>query len=227
MIFLLSLTFCFYLYMIQMWNKCTTFERGTRIALFGMTVNGKKPLRDKRGILCHMNKKQEINAFVKECITTALLQMLETKSLDEISVTDLIKRAGVARNSFYRNFDSKKDVLEKYLLKLIEEWGKEFEALGDESRFAEMLLKHYYNYKEIYLLLYRRGLSDMIYETLRTACKLDEAQNNMERYAKSMIAGMLFGWVDEWMRQGMPETPEEIVLLTAQMKEDEDRDNEL
>ena len=32
-----------------------------------------------------------------------------------------------------------------------------------------------------------------------------------------MLAGMLFGWVDEWMRQGMPETPEEIVLLTAQI----------
>ena len=59
-----------------------------------------------------------------------------------------------------------------------------------------------------------------------SACKLDEAQNNMERYAKSMVAGMLFGWVDEWMRQGMPETPEEIVLLTAQMKEKEDVDNE-
>ena len=57
----------------------------------------------------------------------------------------------------------------------------------------------------------------MIYETLRTACKLDESQSNMERYGKSMLAGMLFGWVDEWMRQGMPETPEEIVLLTAQM----------
>lgn len=165
----------------------------------------------------HMNKKQEANAFVKECITTALLQMMETQNLEEISIIDLIKKAGVARNSFYRNFDSKKDVLAKHLLTLIQEWAEEFEALGDETRFSETLLKHYYKYKGFYLLLYRRGLSDMIYETLRTACKLDESQSNMERYGKSMLAGMLFGWVDEWMRQGMPETPEEIVLLTAQI----------
>ena len=169
----------------------------------------------------HMNKKQEANAFVKECITTALLQMMETQSIEEISIIDLIKKAGVARNSFYRNFDSKKDVLAKHLLTLIQEWTKEFETLGDETRFSETLLKHYYKYKDFYLLLYRRGLSDMIYETLRTACKLDESQNNMERYAKSMLAGMLFGWVDEWMRQGMPETPEEIVLLTTQIAEKE------
>lgn len=39
--------------------------------------------------------------------------------------------------------------------------------------------------------------------------------------AKSMIAGMIWGWVDEWMRQGMPETPEEIVLLTAQLNKEQ------
>ncbi len=56
----------------------------------------------------------------------------------------------------------------------------------------------------------------MIYESLRQGTKLDDSQNNMERYLKSMTAGMLFGWVDEWMCQGMPETPDEIILLSAQ-----------
>ena len=59
----------------------------------------------------------------------------------------------------------------------------------------------------------------MIYETIRSACKLDEAQNNIERYFKSMIAGMIWGWIDEWMRQGMPEDPDEIALLSAQMNQ--------
>lgn len=166
----------------------------------------------------HMNKKQEANAFVKECITTALIQMMETQSIDDISIIDLIKRAGVSRNSFYRNFESKRDVLEKHLVILIQEWGKEFEDRGDMNSFSETLLKHYYKYKDFYLLLYRQGLSTMIYENLRAACKLDEAQSNLERYGKSMFAGMLFGWLDEWMRQGMPESPDELILLTAQIK---------
>lgn len=53
----------------------------------------------------------------------------------------------------------------------------------------------------------------MIYENLRVACRLQEAQSTPERYRKSMFAGMLFGWLDEWMRQGMPESPEELALL--------------
>ncbi len=68
---------------------------------------------------------------------------------------------------------------------------------------------------------YNQGLSNMILEALRVSVKLEEANNNLERYAKSMIAGMIWGWVDEWMRQGMPETPEEIVLLTAQLNKEQ------
>lgn len=56
----------------------------------------------------------------------------------------------------------------------------------------------------------------MIYETIRWAAKMDETQNNMERYVKSMTTGAIFGWIDEGMRQGMPETPDEIILLFVQ-----------
>ena len=164
-----------------------------------------------------MNKKQEANAFVKECITTALLQMMENTPFEDIAITDLVKKAGVGRVSFYRNFESKKDVLAKYLVILLEEWGKEFESLGDPSKFSDSLVRHYYKHKDVYLMLYKQGLSDMIYETIRGAMKLHEAQHNLERYAKSMIAGMIWGWVDEWMRQGMPESPDEIALLSNQI----------
>ena len=163
-----------------------------------------------------MNKKQEANAFVKECITTALLQMMENTPFEDIAITDLVKKAGVGRVSFYRNFKSKKDILAKHLVILLEEWGKEFESLGDPSKFSDSLVRHYYKHKDIYLMLYKQGLSDMIYETIRGAMKLHEAQHNLERYAKSMIAGMIWGWADEWMRQGMPESPDEIAMLTSQ-----------
>lgn len=184
-----------------------------------LTVNPSGQLRDKGAKLYHMNKKQEANAFVKECITTALIQKMKTTHIDEITITDLISKAGVSRNSFYRNFDSKRDILEKHLLILIQEWGKEFEDRGDIHAFSETLLKHYYKHRDFYLLLYQQGLSSMIYENLRTATKLKEASSNPERYGKSMFAGMLFGWLDEWMRQGMPESPEELILLTAQLNQ--------
>lgn len=166
-----------------------------------------------------MNKKQELNMIIKESITTALLQMMQTTKIDDVSIVDLIKKAGVARNSFYRNFTDKKDIIRQRLVTLIEEWGKDYKSRNDPSFFSESLIRHYYKYKDFYLLLYKRGLSDMIYETIRYASKLDESKNNIERYTKSMIAGMIFGWLDEWMRQGMPESPEEIILISQQLQQ--------
>ena len=90
-----------------------------------------------------MNKKQETNLFVKECITEALLLLMKGNSLSEISITEIVERAGVARVSFYRNFSSKEDVIKKHLGILICEWGKEFEEKGDPGYFAESLLKHF------------------------------------------------------------------------------------
>lgn len=103
--------------------------------------------------------------------------------------------------------ESKEDVIKKQLLQLIQEWEKDYEGKNDPTYFSESLLRHYYKHKDFYLLLYNQGLSNMILEALRVSVKLEEANNNLERYAKSMIAGMIWGWVDEWMRQGMPETP--------------------
>ena len=156
------------------------------------------------------------NLYVVEHITNALISLMEKHSIHVLSISQICDEAQVGRASFYRNFQSKEDVLKKYLQKLIQEWGSEFEQTKDPAMFSKTLLDHFYHYKDFYLLLYSQGLSQMIYENIRWATRMDEAETNMERYARSMIAGMIFGWTDEWLRQGMPESPDELILLTKQ-----------
>lgn len=50
-----------------------------------------------------MNKRQEANLRVKAHITAALLKLLNEKSISDITVSEIIAQAGVARASFYRN----------------------------------------------------------------------------------------------------------------------------
>ncbi len=165
-----------------------------------------------------MNKKQELNAFIKECITKALIELMENKPLEDITITELVKKAGVGRVSFYRNFESKEDVLRKQLDGLLEEWGEDYNSRNDPAYFSESLLNHYYRNKDFFLLLYRHGLSNLMYESIRQVMKIDESESNIQRYAKSTIAGLIFGAVDEWMRLGMKETPQEIIFLTSQLQ---------
>lgn len=49
---------------------------------------------------------------VKQLIETAFLQLLEEKPYPDISVTDIITKAGVARVSYYRNYSSISDVMD-------------------------------------------------------------------------------------------------------------------
>ena len=150
-----------------------------------------------------MNKKQEANAFVKECITTALIKMMQEHSFGSISITNLVEFAGVARVSFYRNFTSKEDVIKQHLDFLIQKWGAEYEKTGSPDTFSESLANHYYKYRDFYLLLYRHNLSAMIYENIREALHIDSVDEQNERFRRAVWAGAIFGWLDEWARQGM------------------------
>lgn len=68
------------------------------------------------------------NAYVIEHINEALLGLLKEKSLNEISISEICETAGVGRMSFYRNYESKEDVIKKQLLQLIQEWEKDYEG---------------------------------------------------------------------------------------------------
>lgn len=54
-----------------------------------------------------MDKRKEANIRVKSSIVDALFMLMKRKPISEITVTEIIKKAGVARVSFYRNYTSK------------------------------------------------------------------------------------------------------------------------
>lgn len=162
-----------------------------------------------------MGHTTEQTTFVKDCITDALFRLMQKKPFAAITITELTCLAGVGRVSFYRNFADKQDILAQKLDRLLQEWGRDFEAHGDPTYFAESIFRHFYRHRETYLLIYRQGLSSLIYDSIRRACRLEDPANRMECYLRSAFAGMTFGMVDEWMRSGMQESPEELLRLSA------------
>ena len=58
-----------------------------------------------------MAKRLEANLAVKRRLSDALFELLEEKGMGSVGISELVERAGVARASFYRNFDSLDEVL--------------------------------------------------------------------------------------------------------------------
>ncbi len=167
-----------------------------------------------------INVSNEKDTYVSKKITDTLLELLKKYTLKEISITLLCDEACVGRASFYRNFDSKEDILIKYDAKLIKKWGKEYE--NDKNSTPESLIPslliHYKKYKDFYLMMYKNGLSNIVLKTILKACELDKKKTNIEAYVTSFIGYGIFGIINEWIKRGMQESTEEILSLIPQSK---------
>lgn len=78
-----------------------------------------------------MDKRKTENLRVKKNITVVLLNLLEEKSISEISVSEIIRRAGVARASFYRNYSTKENVIITLIADILEQYRETLSDCGE------------------------------------------------------------------------------------------------
>ncbi len=72
-----------------------------------------------------MANKRNAPTLARECIYTALLQLMEDKSYDQITIQEIVDRAGVSRMAYYRNYRTKDEILEKHLDDVLAKYLKE------------------------------------------------------------------------------------------------------
>lgn len=149
----------------------------------------------------------------KEYITEALLQLMKKKEYENITITDIAKRAGVTRITFYRNFNNKDDVIKQYLKNVFSEY-----KWNDQSDITYQIFDFFFQNKKTIDLLYKSNLQFFIIDNILVNCKYQKDDPNIIAYSKVMIAYLVFGLCDEWYKRGMVENPEEIISLVNQHK---------
>ena len=157
------------------------------------------------------------NAYVIEHITDALLKLLKEKPIQEISISEIVDTAGVGRTSFYRNYETKEDVVKKYIADLIEKWDQEYKASGKSSN-AELygsLFQHLKNYSEFYLLLRERNLMHLFLEVFLERNGPKSEYENMWAYTTVFVTYGTYGWIEEWINRGMQESAETMAKLLS------------
>lgn len=155
------------------------------------------------------NSNEGRNLYVVEHITSALLSLMEEKAFGTISVSEICEKAGVGRASFYRNFESKEDVIAKYLKALLDEWWKN-EASKPGFSLVESIFEHYYKYRDLCIMLYKQGLAHISLKSIKEACGPKPEQPNVVAYTTAYLSYGLYGWIEEWFKRGMQETPKEM-----------------
>ena len=157
------------------------------------------------------------NAYVIEHITESLLKLLKEKPMQEISISEIVDTAGVGRTSFYRNYETKEDVVKKHIVNLLEKWNQDYKASGKDSN-AELygsLFQHLKDKADFYLLLKERNLMHLFLEVFIEKSGPKPEDINMWAYTKSFIAYGTYGWIEEWIARGMQESAETMAELLS------------
>lgn len=155
------------------------------------------------------------NIYVIEHITESLLTLLENKAIENISISELCDNAGIGRASFYRNFDSKEDILRAHINKLFDGWRSDWEKNNSIplSSVIGMLFGHFEQHREFYHLLNERHLIYLLKDVILDIMELKPDLPKADAYAKAFVAYTLYGWVEIWFQRGMQESAEEMRQL--------------
>lgn len=152
-----------------------------------------------------MDKRREENIRVKKCITNTLFRLMQTKSLSDITITELVQGAGVARASFYRNYESKEDVLVTLIQDVLELFRQEMHE-GPQGLYSyeNILLsfQFFYKYRSYILDLYRSGFALAILEELNRFHESIAGTmrfSSTEKYTLYMYIGALFNTAITWL----------------------------
>ena len=171
-----------------------------------------------------MSKASIDNQRVKKQITEGLFSLLRKKTFSEITVTDIVNEANVARASYYRNFQNKEEIIESYMDSLRDDLMKDISYDDDDKIFNvenakigfEKALTYCLIRKADLLTLYNNGFGSLIQKIFNRY--IIEFAGNMpfnsiERYKLYFISGAVSNVLIEWLNTGVKEPPRDIAAI--------------
>lgn len=150
--------------------------------------------------------------YVDEYITNALFNLMKHKKYDDISITEITQKAGVGRMSFYRNFNSKEEIIQKW----IEDTTNAFLENSDinykkdnTKEYFSKLFTHLEKYKEYATLIYKANLTHLLKNEFENRIlKIYEKEYGC--YKSYFLAGGIFNVYYYWLMNGCKESPDII-----------------
>ena len=158
-----------------------------------------------------MNNK-ESNQLTRECLQLALIHLMADKPYEKITVSEIVRRAGVSRTAFYRNYTDKEDILNELGRKLIESISEltERPELHEAPKqwFADVFRIVREN-KDIIVLLDQAGIQQRDLFSGKSIAELLYPTKDTERkYMQLAAEAAFFQILISWFRDGMHEDEE-------------------
>lgn len=156
--------------------------------------------------------KMKREALVGVYITEAFLALLKKKDYKDISITEICQKAGVTRMSFYRNFESKEDILLQKVRYVTDTFLKESAISYKKDTVSSYFIKlftHMEQQKELCTILHKAGLIHIVKDEFDRVF-LSVYRQEYDDYKSFFLAGGIYNVFLFWFLSGCRETPEAL-----------------
>ena len=170
-----------------------------------------------------MKPKNETNRLVKECISTALLELMKSKDFTGITITDITQKAGVSRMAYYRNYSSKEDILDQYMDEIGTAIHKKIAKGVTRDRLQEYyqsLFEQLGVHHDLAISTHRAHLAELILRHINKNMALTfppDASDAKGRYRHFYLAGAFYNVLMQWIKSGMQESAAEMARICCEM----------
>ena len=171
----------------------------------------------------------------QKLLRDALVELIEERGFDALTIGELTSRALVSRAAFYRNYQDKYDLVEQIFA---EARSALFSAVGDLGRdhppeIWVTFFEHIAEYERLYRALLGKQGSPWFVRKMRAALanlvnergRLPHGSNAADRpvhsfadgFVPNLVSTLFVEAITWWLEQGRPYTPREIATRTARL----------
>lgn len=164
-------------------------------------------------------RKNTTTPMLKSCIMESLLLLLRDKSMEDISVKEIVAKAGVNRSTYYRHFESKLHVVRYFYECRLEEALEKVSAEQELEQYFSGIFLCFLQYKKELIMLDRLGLSYLLLEILnfRMEKLCDSNVDAVKLLYCNYHVGGVFNSFRYWLRENMVIPPEELARQCVQI----------
>ncbi len=167
-----------------------------------------------------MNNK-ESNQMTRECLQLALIHLMAEHSYEKITVSEIVRRAGVSRTAFYRNYTNKEDILNELgrnLVQRISELTERPELYEAPKMWFKNVFRIIRDNKETIALLDQAGIHQKDLFSGKSIVELLYPTMDTERkYTQLAAEAAFFQILISWFKDGMREDEEYMANLCVEI----------
>lgn len=163
---------------------------------------------------------EESHKITCESIEIALLHLMQEKGYPDITISEIVKKAGVSRSAYYKNYTDKESVLQSLLERAFNSSIEHLKRImaDEDTSFWTQLFESLLPYRDVYRVIARAGLRGLLYDTCNEfAMNFMDRLEDRNRYYMLFYAGGITNVIVEWVSAKEIEPPENMGKLIGKM----------